>query len=172
MHNLFDSWRNLTPNYDAKFSEIFNNLAKKAGGVESGEKRSKQGKSFETNYELYIYAFFLGLYSGEKLPIPETSKKINFGYQIHKWGSKSSLKRKSFTDIQKYIFSALIAESEIDFIALDKGEITPDQAIHFLNISMEEFTNYGLTLINDKLNESPLSFTNTTSFLDFISSIK
>ena len=74
--------------------------------------------------------------------------------------------------LQKYIFSALIAESEIDFIALDKGEITPDQAIHFLNISMEEFTNYGLTLINDKLNEGPLSFTNTTSFLDFISSIK
>jgi len=173
MDNLFDFWKAKVPKYNADFSEIFNNLAKKAGGIESGDKRSIIGKSFETFYELYIYAFFLGVYSDERQPIPDSAKKIDFGYQIFKWGSKNNnSKRDDFVVIQKYIFSALIADSEIDFISLDKGEIDLEDVAKDLIKIMEEYTNGGLTLISDKLKDNPLSFASSTSYLDIIKKFK
>src|SRR5439155_14225109 len=102
-------------------------------------------------YELYIYAFFLGLYNDEFIPISEGDKKVDFSHHIQFWGSKTTVSsRKDFTYLQEYMFTALIAKSEIDLIALEKGEIIEDEVIKDLIKIMEGYTNGGLMLIKEK----------------------
>jgi len=70
--------------------------------------------------------------------------------------------------LQEYIFAALIAKSNIDFIALDKGEISEDEVVKELIATMEAYTHGGLTLIKEKLEDNSSYFLNPTSFLDMI----
>ncbi|WP_412987679.1 hypothetical protein [Pontimicrobium sp. IMCC45349] len=167
MDNLFDKWKTRIPNYSVEFKDTLFKPLSETGGAE-GEKKISLGKHFSTNYELYTYAFFLGLYEDEYIPIPEGIKKDNFRHAIQNWGSKSSPIRKDFTNLQEYIFAALVAKTDLDFIVLDKGEITEDQAVKKLIQTMESYTNGGLTLIKEKLEDSPSYFLNPTSFLDMI----
>jgi hypothetical protein len=58
MKNLFDKWKNRIPKYSEVYKDLFISLSQKFGA--EGEKKINLGKHFSTNYELYIYAFFLG----------------------------------------------------------------------------------------------------------------
>lgn len=168
MESLFDKWKTRIPKYDESFrSLLFDPLSKKYGA--EGEKKDNLGKTFSNNYELYMYAFFLGLYNQEYVPINPDSKKVDFSHAIQHWGSKTNiLTRKDFTKLQEYIFVALIAKTDIDLIALDKGEITEDEVIKQLIKTMESFTNGGLILIREKLEDNPGYLLNPTSYLDMI----
>ena len=168
MENLFDKWKTKIPKYSEEFKEtLFKSLSEKFGA--EGDKKVSLGKHFSTNYELYTYAFFLGLYRNEYSPIPNTVKKIDFSHHIQFWGNKTTISfRKDFTKLQEYIFAALIAKSNIDFIALDKGEISEDDVVKELITTMEGYTHGGLTLIKEKLEDNSSYFLNPTSFLDMI----
>jgi hypothetical protein len=76
MDNLFDKWKTKIPKYSEEHKDLFNSLSQKFGA--EGEKKINLGKHFSTNYELYMYAFFLGLYNDEFAPIPENEKKNRF----------------------------------------------------------------------------------------------
>lgn len=168
MENLFDKWKTKIPKYSEEFRDnLFMSLSAFKGA--EGDKKLSLGKHFSTNYELYTYAFFLGLYSNEYSPIPSSVKKVDFSHHIQYWGSKTTVSvRKDFTKLQEYIFAALVAKSNIDFIALDKGEITEDEAVKELITTMEAYTHGGLTLIKEKLEDNSSYFLNPTSFLDMI----
>lgn len=168
MESLFDKWKTKIPKYSVEFKDtLFKSLSEKYGA--EGDKKISLGKHFSTNYELYIYAFFLGLYNNEYSPIPENVKKVDFSHHIQFWGSKTTVSvRRDFTNLQEYIFSALIAKTDLDLIAVEKGEISEDQAIKKLLFTMEGYTNGGLTLIKEKLEDNPSYFLNPTSFLDMI----
>ena len=87
MKNLFEKWKTKEPEYDIKFRELlFDKLTRKGGGSE--QSKEDKGKQFANNYELYIYAFFLGLYNNELQPIEIGVQKVSFRYQISLWGSK------------------------------------------------------------------------------------
>lgn len=168
MKSLFDRFKTREPKFDEQFkSTLFDTLTKKYGGSESS--RADYGKHFSNNYELYIYAFFLGLYNNELIFIPATANKVDFSHAIQHWGSKGNrIGRKDFTAIQEYIFSALIAKTDIDLIALEKGEISEDDAVKSLIQTMEAYTNGGLLLIKQKLEENSNLFLNPTAFLNLI----
>lgn len=172
MENLFEKWRTKVPKYDDIFEEpLFKGMSKKGGGSE--KTKVDFGKHFSNNYELYIYAFFLGLYKNEFVPIPTTAKKTDFNHPIQYWGSKGGrLNRKDFTQLQEYIFMSLVAKSDLDFIALDKGDLSEDMAIKELITLMESYTHGGLTLLKEKLEENPNYFLQSTSFLNLIVGIK
>ena len=167
MDNLFEKWKTKIPKYGEEFREkLFEALAGKAATEKT---RIDLGRHFTTNYELYMYAFFLGLYRNEFLPISEKTKKVDFSHHIQYWGSKGNrLERKDFTILQEYIFAALVAKSDVDFIALEKGNITEDDAVKELLNIMESYTNGGLTLITEKYDENPNFFLQPTSFLMLI----
>lgn len=167
MKSLFDKWKTKIPKYSEVHKDLFTSLSQKFGA--EGEKKINLGKHFSTNYELYIYAFFLGLYNNEFAPIPDGEKKIDFSHHIQHWGSKTTIStRKDFTNLQEYIFIALIAKTDIDLIALEKGELDEDDAIKLLIKTMESYTNGGLILIKEKLEENPNYFLQSTSFLNMI----
>lgn len=166
MENLFDKWKTKIPKYSEVHKKLFTALSQKFGA--EGEKKINLGKHFSTNYELYMYAFFLGLYNDEFSPIPSGEKKTDFNHHIQHWGSKSRLDRKDFTSLQEIIFIALIAKTELDILALEKGEIEEDEVVKQLIHTMESYTNGGLTLIKEKIDENPNYFLQAPSFLNMI----
>jgi hypothetical protein len=171
MNNLFDRWKTRIPRYNEEFRPIlFDSLSKKFGGSE--KTRVDLGKHFSTNYELYMFAFFLGLHNNELIPIPDKVKKVDFSHAIQYWGSKSAIERVDFTILQEYVFSALIAKTDIDFIALEKGEITEEDAVKALTLTMEAYTNGGLIRIKEKLEENSNYFLQPTAFLRMILDVK
>ena len=168
MKNLFEKWKEKIPKYDIFFKEtLFEKLTRTGGGGEQG--REDRGKQFSNNYELYIYAFFLGIYNNENIHIPENSKKVDFSHAIQFWGSKSNrLDRKDFTNIQENMFIALLAKTDIDLVALEKVDLDEDDAVKLLIKTMESYTNGGLILIKEKLEENSNYFLQPTSFLNMI----
>lgn len=168
MENLFDKWKTKIPKYSEEFrAPLFDSLSKKFGGSE--RMKVDLGKHFSNNYELYMYAFFLGLYNDEYLPISEKAKKVDFSHEIMHWGSKGGrILRNDFTVLQEFIFAALIAKSDIDFIKLEKGEINEESIVKELIQTMESYTNGGLTLIKEKLEENSNLFLQPTAFLTMI----
>jgi hypothetical protein len=172
MKNLLDIWKEKIPKYDLQFRELlFDKLTRKGGGSE--QSRENRGKQFSTNYELYIYAFFFGLYKNEMSPIPESSKRVDFNMSIKTWGSKTNVfGRKDFTNLQENMFIAILAKTDIDLVALEKGELDEDDAVKLLIKTMESYTNGGLILIKEKLEENPNYFLQSTSFLNMILEIE
>jgi len=167
MESLFDNWKTKIPKYSEVHKDLFASLSQKFGA--EGEKKVNLGKHFSTNYELYIYAFFLGLYENEKTPIPLGEKKIDFSHHIQYWGNKTTTSyRKDFSSLQDYIFMALIAKTEINILSLEKSESSEEEIIKQLINTMESYTNGGLNLIRDKIEANPNHFLNPTSFLDMI----
>ena len=63
------------------------------------------------------------------------------------------------------MFAALIARTDIDFIALDKGEITQRKVVDDLIAKMEEYANFGFDFMQEKLEENPNYFFKETAFL-------
>lgn len=167
MNNLFDKWKTRIPKYSEVHKDLFNALSQKFGA--EGEKKINLGKHFSTNYELYMYAFFLGLYNNEFVPIPDKEKKTDFSHHIQHWGSKTTIStRNDFTNLQENMFIALVAKTDIDFIALEKGEIKEDEVVKSLIHTMESYTNGGLILIREKIEANPNYFLQPTSFLNMI----
>ena len=167
MKNLFEKWKTRIPKYSEAHKDLFTSFSQKFGA--EGEKKINLGKHFSTNYELYTYAFFLGLYNNELAPIPDGEKKTDFSYQIQHWGSKTTVSaRKDFTSLQENMFIALFAKTGIDLVALEKGELDEDDVVKALIKTMESYTNGGLILIKEKLEENANFFLQPTSFLSLI----
>jgi hypothetical protein len=167
MEDLFSRWKTRIPKYSEEFQYLFDSLSNKGGG--SSGKQINLGKHFGNNYEFYLYAFFLGLYKPEYIPIPEHMKKNDFNHAIQKSGVSG---RKDYSSLQENIFASLIAKTDFDFIALEKGELTEDAAVKTLINTMEGYTNGGLTAIKEKFEDSPNYFLHPTAFLNLMLSIK
>lgn len=166
--SLFEEWSNRIPKYDSVYKEsLFKEITQYGGGSDEG--RASKGKDFENGYELYIYAFFLGLYNQELRPISKKKKKVDFRMKINTWGNKENrLLRKDFSELQKYMFMACVANTDVDFIALDKGEIEVSKIALQLIETMESYTNGGLEIISLKLEDQRLLFDQPTGFFNLI----
>ena len=89
------------------------------------------------------------------------------GQPLQFWGNLDSKKfRKAYSGLRSYIFIALVAKTDVDWIALDKGDIKVSSVVTSLIETMEEFANYGFTVMEEKLKENPGYFFNHRAFLD------
>ena len=68
--------------------------------------------------------------------------------------------------MREFIFTALIARTDLDFIALEKGEITSRKAVDMLMQTMEEYANWGFHFMEDKLIDDPNYFFRETAVLE------
>ena len=168
MESIFDKWKTKIPKFNKVYREtLFTDLANYGGG--SQKTKFYKGRHFETAYELYMYAFFLGLYTKQFKPLDKDVEKVDFSQPIQFCGNKSGrIGRDDFSNLQEYMFAALIAKTDIDFIALEKGKIEEDEVVKSLLHTMESYTNAGLMIINEKIIETPLFFLNAPSFLNMI----
>lgn len=161
---IIEVWGRRNPRFEKKYEDsvikVLSEFGKKAN-----DNTVAKGKIFGNGYEPYIIAFFIGLYANKKLTLGEDTKDLR--YPLQYWGNVEARGlRKAYPRLRTYIFMALVARTEIDWIALDKGEIKVEAAVSALIKTMEEYANYGFSFMEEKLNEDKGYFFSHRSFLD------
>ena len=166
MESLYELWGKRNPEWEKKYQDSVINVFTDYGkGV--NQYQDVRGKIYGAGYEIFIIAFFIGLYHDQMKPLVEDkAKRKGFGQAIMYWGNiEGRLGRNSYGRIREYMFAALIARTDIDFIALDKGEITPRKVVDMLIDKMEQYANFGFDYIQEKLEENPNHFFKESAFL-------
>jgi len=163
---LFEIWGRRNPEFEIRYEEkikMFSDYGKGTTGYQES-----RGKILGAGYEVYIMAYFIGLYFNKRRPmIEDKGKSKSLGQALQFWGNQENRKlRKSYGKIREYIFTSLVARSEVDYIDLDKGKITPRKAVDILIVTMEEFANYGFYYMEEKLFDNPDFFFRNASFLE------
>lgn len=161
---LIDIWGRRNPKFEKKYEDsvirVLSEFGKKAN-----DNTAAKGKIFGNGYEPYIIAFFIGLYANKRLPLGDETRDLR--YPLQYWGNVEARGlRKSYPRLRSYIFMALVARTDIDWIALDKGEVKVETAVSALVKTMEEYANYGFSFMEEKLNEEKGYFFSHRSFLD------
>lgn len=164
---LIDLWGRRNPKFEKKYEQSVMRVISDYG-VGASENTGAKGKILGAGYEPYIMAFFIGLYSGKRLPLSEDSEELKvLGQPLDKWGNLDSKKfRKAYSQLRSYIFIALVAKTDIDWIAIDKGDIKVSTAVAQLIQTMEEYANYGFSVMEEKLKADKGYFFSDRSFLD------
>ena len=166
MENLYDIWGRRNPSWEIKYQESIIDVFCDYGRG-SSKLQGDRGKIFGAGYEMFIIAFFIGLYNDKRKPLVKDINKIKtFGQPIQYWGNlEGRFGRTSYGKIRNYIFAALVAKTDVDFVALDKGEITVRKVVDDLMTTMEEYANFGFDYITEKMEEDPDYFFKETAFL-------
>lgn len=128
-------------------------------------KRESRARVFANGYEIFIYAFFIGLYKDERRPLQ--GKKRSFRMEIFRWGRIKDSGRKQYDKIQDYIFAALIAKSDIDLIALDRGDMDVKEAVSILMTTLNEYANTGFYEIASRIDKAEEYFMIENNFFEF-----
>lgn len=170
---LYEAWAKRNPNWEKRYEDsILKNFCDYGKGATS--MRDDRGKLFGAGYEIFIVAYFIGLYHNQRRPLnADTTKLKSLGQPIQFWGNIDSVKgRKPYPKLREYIFVSLIARTDIDFIALDKGDITERKAVDMLMQTMEEYANFGFHLMEDKLIDDANCFYSEMAFLELFLSFE
>ena len=122
----------------------------------------------ELGTRFLLSRFLLVYINGQRRKLIDDSTKIkSLGQPIQYWGNIDSVKgRKAYPKLKEFIFIALVAKTDFDFIALDKGLVTPRKAVDALMQTMEEYANWGFHFMEDKLIDNPNYFYRETAFLE------
>lgn len=169
--SLFALWGKRNPQWEIQYEDT---IIKQFTDYGKGTTQysADRAKILGAGYEIYIMAFFIGLYSKHRLPLTEdASKRKGFGQPIMYWGNLETRKeRQAYNDLTQYIFAALISRTDLDLLDVDKGIITPRVAVDKLITTMEEYANYGFVFMQDKLDENSNYFYNNEAFLNIFTS--
>lgn len=169
--SLFALWGKRNPEYEIQYDDpLVKQFSDYGKGTNSGS--ADRAKILGAGYEVYIMAFFIGLYANKKLPLTEDhSKRKVLGQPLMYWGNQENRKdRKSYNKIVNYIFAALIAKTDIDFMGLEKGDVPARVVVDQLVDTMEQYANYGFSYMLEKIDESPGYFYNNEAFLNIFTS--
>lgn len=169
---IIDVWGRRSPRFEKKYAEGKDSVIQKLSdyGVGASANTEAKGKVYGAGYEPFIIAFFIGLYANKRLPLsddPNDIKERGCGQPIQFWGNLDSRKfRKAYSSLRSYLFIALVARTDVDWIALDKGDIKVNTVVSKLIETMEEYANYGFSVMQDKLDSDSGFFYSHRSFLD------
>lgn len=166
METLYELWCKRNPEWEERYqNSVISVFADYGKGV--NKYQEARAKIFGAGYEVFILAFFIGLYYNKtKALIADKEQRKHFGWPISNWGTgEARLGRKQYPRLREYMFAALVARTDIDYIALDKGEISQRDVVDDLITKMEEYANYGFDFIEEKLNQNPNYFFKETAFL-------
>lgn len=161
--SLYDLWGRRSVNFEIDLEEkVIRRIADYGSG--SNSYTSAKGFYLGAGYEVFILAFFIGLYENKRRPID--GEKKTFGYPIQNWGNMERRGlRKPYGKLRDYIFAACIARTDINLMDLERGTIPANVAVSSLINTMEEYANFGLHRLLDILEEDKYYFSSNNSFL-------
>lgn len=164
---LIDKWGRRNPRFEKQYEQSVMRVISDYGIGASGNTGAK-GKILGAGYEPYIMAFFIGLYANKRIPLSEDADDVKgLGQPLQYWGNLDSKKfRKAYPNLRSYIFIALVAKTDVDWIALDKGTIDANTVVSAMIKTMEEYANYGFSVMEEKLREDKGYFFSNRAFLD------
>ena len=165
--SAFDVWGRRNPSYEKHYEN--SDIKPLADfGIGTNEASDAKGKVLGAGYEVLIMAFFIGLYSNQRIPLNTDEEIKDLRQPIQYWGSIESRKgRRAYPRLKEYIFIALVARTpEVDWLELDKGNKTISECVNLLINTMEEYINYGLSFMEEKIKEDESYFYDKNAFLD------
>lgn len=168
MEKLYDLWSKRNPEWEKRFEEpIFKTFADYGKGNTSLSEN--RGKVYGAGYEMFIIGFFIGLYLNQRRKLTEDrDNRKTCGQAIQYWGNIETRGiRQTYGPIREYIFAALIARTDVDLIALDKGDssVTPRKVVDALMETMEEYANAGFYFMEEKMIDNSDYFYKDKAFL-------
>lgn len=173
METLFEAWGKKNPEWEIKYTDILMEPFTEYGKG-TNQYSASRGKIFGAGYEMFIIGFFIGLYFNKTRKLTDDkAKRKKFGNPIMFWGSldgKTKLGRTSYKKIQEYMFAALIAKTDIDFISLEKGETPLEEVVKTLISKMEQYANYGFHYLAEMREEDPNGLFKESAFLKIFTS--
>lgn len=166
METLYELWGKRNPQWEECYQDAVISIFADYGKG-TNQFNEVKGKTFGAGFEVFILAFFIGLYFDKTKPLVEDlTKRKSFGWAISNWGTQESrLGRVSYPLLREYMFAALIAKTDVDLLALDKGEVKASKVVDQLIDKMEQYANFGFDFIKEKLEDDPNHFFNDTAFL-------
>jgi len=148
----------ISPCFLMEYEELIRRHAQYGGGAE-GEKYTG-GKTFSNVYEMYIYAFFLGLHRGIKVEILSEDKTKTF-WEIANWKPK---------ELVDNLLACAIGVSDLDMNAVEcMGGEKVQGEIRKLKRSIEEYANGGLKYIHEKVESEPDLIDDDMFFISLLS---
>lgn len=174
MESLYDVWGKRNPQWETRYQKSIMDVFTDYGRGTT-RYQSVRGKTFGAGYEAFILAFFIGLYYDQAKPLVQDKDLLKtYGQPIQYWGNQETrVGRTSYGQIRQYIFAALIARTDVDLIALDKGETTVRKVVDLLIEKMEQYANFGFSFMTEKMDSDPNFFFKETAFLHvFLSFLK
>ncbi|MBR6105393.1 MAG: glycoside hydrolase family 15 [Paludibacteraceae bacterium] len=152
---IYDMWARTEPQWEKRYEDLIKGFCDYGKGVNSF--REDRAKIFGAGYEIFIIAFYIGLYYGQKRKLNDDATQLKkFGWAIQNWGHIEQRKgRKPYPKLIEFIFVALVARTDVDWIALDKGDITARKVVGQLMQTMEEYANFGFNYMDDQMRENP-----------------
>ena len=103
MESLYESWAKRNPSWERRYqSTVVDVFCDYGKGVSSF--LEARGKIFGAGYEIFIIAFFIGLYHNRTKPlIEDRDKKKVFGQAIQYWGNiENRIGRTSYGNIRRF----------------------------------------------------------------------
>ncbi|MBD5420811.1 MAG: hypothetical protein HDR47_06230 [Bacteroides sp.] len=76
--------------------------------------------------------------------------------------------RNKYVAIQRYIFAALVARTDIDLVEYDKGNVSTEDAVNMLMETLNEYANGGFYYINEILAQQNDFFASSENVLSLI----
>lgn len=167
--NLYREWSKRSPYFLLRYeNSVIRPLADY--GVGSSSAQENRAKLFGPGFEPYLMAFFIGLYNNKKLPLDRSEAK-SLGQPMMYWGNNDRMGRTNYNKLMEYVFIALVARTDVDFIALEKGMIKSRFVVDRLIETMEAYANYGFRFLEEQLNTNANNVYNSDYFLNLILSL-
>lgn len=146
------------PRFAKRYEHLFERFSRKWGGSE--QDRRDRVKVFANNYELYMYAFFLGLRSHKSIKLESHEKSSSNVMAIRDWKPK---------ELRDYLVACTLAEDGTPFRDYDfMTEAEMDKKSLELKEIVEAYTNGGLTILEDEFKQDKAYFEKPFAFTEFV----
>lgn len=144
------------PRYANIYKDLIASLANKGN-------RKTEYIQFGPIYQIYIYAFYIGVHRNERIPLPSRESITDF-LEIGKWKPDSLVHFILMTMFSKMENLNLIAWNELE--DMDENEI--DSFVRTLIKTIEEYANAGFSYLQFQFEEDRNRFNETYIFADIL----
>lgn len=155
--SISEKIRKIKPGYLPQFDDFVKKVAQFGGGSDTD--KYVKVKSFSNAYEVYIYAYFLGLYTSNKFDLTDDDKLKTF-WEMENWKP---------IELVDSIITCAIATSDFDMLNIENGnEQFISSQIKILKREIESYANGGLAYLTKEFEEDPELLEDDTYFISLL----
>ena len=146
------------PRFAERYEHLFERFSRKWGGSE--QDRRDRVKVFAKNYELYMYAFFLGLRKHKSVKLESHEKSRSNVMAMRDWKPVA---------LRDYLVACTLAEDGTPFRDYDfMLEAELDKKSLELREIVEAYTNGGLAILEEEFKQDKANFDKPFAFTEFV----
>jgi len=134
----------INPGYLVQYEEFIRSHAQFGGGSE--DEKYRQARTFSSVYELYMYAFFIGLKRAARKAIYPEDRLKTF-WEMENWKPR---------DLVDCLLACAISESNVDMNRLEVlGEAEMGEELSKVRRTIEEYANGGIVYLLGLFEKEP-----------------